>query len=225
MDKDQKVKIAPAWEPLLQEEFAQAYFRELREKVRMAYLKDRVFPHPSRMFRAFELCAPKDVRVVILGQDPYHTPGVADGLAFSSFFKNPVPPSLENIYNEIEAEFGCVCPRTPELTHWAEQGVLLLNASLTVLAGRANSHADLGWHEFTDAVIGVVSRECDHVVFLLWGNYARQKRPLIDASKHLVLESPHPSPLSAHKGFFGNDHFKKANEYLEKNGRKSIDWC
>ena len=219
-----KVKIALEWEPLLQQEFAQPYFEALREKVRHAYLSGKVFPHPSRVFRAFELCAPKDVRVVILGQDPYHTPGVADGLAFSSFPKSPVPPSLENMYKEIEVEFGCVCPRTPDLTHWAKQGVLLLNTSLTVLGGQANSHADIGWHEFTDAVIRIVSRECEHVVFMLWGNNARQKHTLIDASKHLILESPHPSPLSAHKGFFGNGHFKKANEYLDKHGRGKINW-
>src|SRR3989338_3587292 len=172
MDKDQKVKIAPAWEPLLQEEFAQAYFRELREKVRMAYLKDRVFPHPSRMFRAFELCAPKDVRVVILGQDAYHTPGVADGLAFSSFPQNPVPPTLKNIYKEIENEFGYTCEPTPDLSRFASQGVHLLNASLTVQSGLANSHALFGWHTFTNAVISIISRECEHVVFVLWGNNA-----------------------------------------------------
>lgn len=221
----EEVKIATPWRPLLEEEFVRPYFGELREKVRGAYLKRKIFPHPSRIFRAFELCAPKDVRVVILGQDPYHTPGVADGLAFSSFPKNPVPPSLLNIYKEIEQEFGCVCPRTPELTKWATQGVLLLNASLSVEGGKANSHADIGWHEFTDAVIRIISRECEHVVFLLWGNYARQKRTLIDGSKHLILESPHPSPLSAHKGFFGNGHFKAANEYLEKHGRGEIKWC
>lgn len=219
------VKLAPAWRKLLEEEFAKPYFAELREKVRKAYLSRKVFPHPRNMFRAFDMCAPKEVRVVILGQDPYHTPGIADGLAFSSFPKNPVPPSLENMYKEIEAEFGCVCARTPDLSHWAKQGVLLLNASLTVLAGKANSHADIGWHEFTDAAIRIVSRDCEHVVFLLWGNYARQKCTLIDATKHLVLESPHPSPLSAHKGFFGNGHFKKANEYLEKHNRQEIKWC
>lgn len=219
------VKIAPAWRELLEEEFAKSYFQALREKVRAAYLQGKVFPHPHNMFRAFDMCAPKEVRVVILGQDPYHTPGVADGLAFSSFPQNPVPPSLENMYKEIEAEFGCVCPRTPDLTHWAKQGVLLLNTSLTVLAGKANSHADIGWHEFTDAVIRIVSREREHVVFMFWGNNARKKRTLIDTSKQLVLESPHPSPLSAHKGFFGNGHFKKANEYLKKHNRGEIGWC
>ena len=262
--KNEEVRISKEWESLLYEEFAKPYFGELREKVRKAYMGGKVFPHPSRMFRAFDMCKPADVRVVILGQDPYHTPGVADGLAFSSFEKNPIPPSLHNIYKEIEAEFGedftiltevdeirgaGKAPkkaysdtvtesqgprneevrhfnknRTPDLTRWAEQGVLLLNASLTVASGQANSHVAFGWHEFTDAVIGTISSRCEHVVFLLWGNYAREKRTLIDASKHLILESPHPSPLSAHKGFFGNGHFKKANEYLEKHGRAVITW-
>ena len=221
---EREIKFAPEWEPLLQEEFAKPYFGELRTKVREAYLSRNVFPHPSRMFRAFEECAPNDVRVVVLGQDPYHTPGVADGLAFSSFTGNPVPPSLENIYKEIYAEFGVTTPRTPNLTHWAREGVLLLNASLTVESGLANSHVAFGWHQFTDAVINIISRDCNHVVFLLWGNYAREKRTLIDESKHCILESPHPSPLSAHRGFIGNGHFKKANAYLEKNGRGKVVW-
>lgn len=218
------VKISPEWEPLLEVEFAKPYFQDLREKVRTAYLTKKVFPPPKAMFRAFDLCAPKKVRVVILGQDPYHTPGVADGLAFSSPPNNPVPPSLRNIYKEIEAEFGKKYIMGPDLTRWAGEGILLLNASLTVESGIANSHRDMGWHEFTDAVIHMVSRECEHVVFVLWGNYARQKRSLIDSTKHLILESPHPSPLSAHKGFFGNGHFKKANEYLKKCGRGEIVW-
>jgi uracil-DNA glycosylase len=224
-ENDREVKIAPEWEPLLREEFAKPYFKELRERVRKEYLSGAVFPHPTRMFRAFDLCAPKDVRVVILGQDPYHTPGVADGLAFSSFPQNSVPPSLLNMYKEIEAEFGTTCARTPDLTRWATQGVLLLNTALTVQSGVANSHADYGWHMFTDAVIQVISNECEHVVFLLWGNNARQKHSLIDALKHCILESAHPSPLSAYKGFFGNDHFKKANEYLEQHQRGAISWC
>ena len=225
MEEEQKeVRIAPAWELLLKEEFAQPYFTELREKVRAAYISNKIYPHPSRMFRAFDMCAPKDVRVVILGQDPYHTPGVADGLAFSSFHKNPVPPSLANMYKEIESEFGIECARTPYLTNWAEHGVLLLNASLTVQSGVANSHVAFGWHTFTDAVIRMVSRDCEHVVFMLWGNYARAKRGLIDGNRHLVLESAHPSPLSVHKGFFGNNHFKMANEYLVKCGRGEIKW-
>ncbi len=219
------MKITPAWEPLLREEFAKPYFLSLRAKVRSAYLEGKVFPPPAKMFRAFDMVPPGDVKVVILGQDPYHTPGVADGLAFSSLPTNPVPPSLLNIYKEIESELGCTCPRTPDLTRWAEQGVLLLNASLTVEGGVANSHSDLGWHEFTDAVMSIVSRSQEHVVFLLWGNYARQKRGLIDNAKHLVLESPHPSPLSAHRGFLGNGHFKRANEYLKEKGRGEVVWC
>lgn len=220
-----KVAIGPEWEKLLHEEFAKPYFAILRTKIREAYLSGPVFPPPQKIFRAFDLCAPKDVRIVILGQDPYHTQGVADGLAFSSLEKNPVPPSLQNVYKEIEAELGVRCRPTPDLTHWAEQGVLLLNASLTVESGKANSHVEFGWHEFTDAVISIVSRECEHVVFILWGNYAREKRALIDTSKHLVLESPHPSPLSAHRGFLGNGHFKKANEYLTEHARGEVVWC
>ena len=163
--------------------------------------------------------------MVILGQDPYHTPGVADGLAFSSMIGNPIPPSLQNIYKEIEAEFGSTCVKSPDLTHWAEQGVLLMNASLTVESGIANSHSEIGWHEFTDAIIRIVSKTQEHNVFMLWGNYARAKRSLIDHEKHMVLESAHPSPLSVHKGFSGNGHFKAANEYLAESGRGSINWC
>ena len=219
------VRMAPHWKSLLDEEFERPYFKELRKRVREEYLSKKIYPQPSNIFRAFDLCAPEDVRVVILGQDPYHTPGVADGLAFSSFPENPVPPSLENVYKEIDREFGVTCPRTPDLTSWATQGVLLLNTSLTVRSGVANSHAELGWHQFTDAVIRVVSEHCTNVVFMLWGKNAREKRELIDAEKHLVLESAHPSPLSAYKGFFGNDHFNSANVYLKTHHRGTIDWC
>ncbi|HEY4511184.1 MAG TPA: uracil-DNA glycosylase [Candidatus Paceibacterota bacterium] len=220
----QQVKIAPAWRALLEEEFSKSYFVELSGKVREEYLKGPVFPHPSKVFRAFELVSPKDVKVVILGQDPYHTPGVADGLAFSTLARNPIPPSLLNMFKEIEAEFGTSCERNPDLTRWAKQGVLLLNASLSVRAGEANSHAEYGWNLFTDAIISALSDKCEHVVFLLWGAFAGKKDFLIDNSKHLVLKSAHPSPLSAHKGFLGNGHFKKANEYLEKSGRVPIVW-
>ena len=218
------VKIAPEWKALLEEEFQKPYFKELAEKVRGEYLRGPVFPHPSRVFRAFELTKPEDVRVVIMGQDPYHTPGVADGLAFSTLPGNPIPPSLQNMFKEIESEFGYQCERNPDLTRWATQGVLLLNASLSVRSGAANSHADIGWHAFTDAAIHAISEHCEHVVFLLWGAFAGKKEVLIDWTKHLVLTSPHPSPLSASRGFFGNNHFKLANEYLAKNGRSEIDW-
>ncbi len=218
------VKMAPEWKKLLDKEFTKPYFRELAERVRGEYLKGSVFPHPARVFRTFELTKPEDVRVVILGQDPYHTPGVADGLAFSSLPDNPIPPSLQNIFKEIEKEFGITCDKNPDLTRWARQGVLLLNASLSVKAGQANSHADFGWHVFTDAAISAISEKCAHVVFMLWGAFAGNKENSIDFAKHLVLKSPHPSPLSAHRGFFGNGHFKKANEYLSSHGRGEVDW-
>lgn len=222
--EEKKVEIEPEWEKLLYNEFAKPYFKKLRVQVREAYLKGGVFPLPQNMFRAFDECLPNDVRVVILGQDPYHTPGVADGLAFSSIPGNPVPPSLQNVYKEIAEEFHTRPRTTPDLSDWAKQGVLLLNASLTVESGKANSHVEFGWHEFTDAVIATISHECEHVVFMLWGNYAREKRSLIDGTKHFILESPHPSPLSAHRGFLGNGHFKKANEYLKKHRQSEVRW-
>lgn len=219
-----EVKIASAWKALLLAEFAKPYFKDLSERVRKEYLEGPVFPHPSNVFRAFDLVQPEEVKVVILGQDPYHTPGVADGLAFSSIDGNPIPPSLQNMFKEIEAEFGVPCERSPDLTRWAKQGVMLLNASLSVRSGQANSHAEFGWHLFTDAVIRVISEKCNHAVFMLWGAFAGKKEELIDAGKHLVLKSPHPSPLSAHRGFLGNGHFKRANEYLRQHDRTPIDW-
>ena len=217
------VQIRKEWEVLLKAEFEKPYFKDLSEKVRAEYLKGPVFPHPSKVFRAFELVAPQDVRVVILGQDPYHTPGVADGLAFSTPSENRVPPSLQNIFKELRAE-GFETKDDPDLTRWAQQGVLLLNASLSVKSGVANSHADYGWHMFTDAVIHAISETEECVVFMLWGSFARKKSVLVDGAKHLILESAHPSPLSAHNGFLGNNHFKKAKEYLKQNGKKEIDW-
>lgn len=218
------VKIAPEWKALLETEFTKPYFTDLSAKVREEYLKGPIFPHPSRVFRAFELTKPSEIRVVILGQDPYHTPGVADGLAFSTLPGNQIPPSLLNMFKEIETEFGQPCKRNPDLTRWATQGVLLLNASLSVRSGQANSHSEMGWHLFTDAVIAAISATQEHVVFMLWGAFAGKKEAMIDWGKHLVLTSPHPSPLSAHRGFFGNHHFKLANEYLKEHSRGEIDW-
>ncbi len=222
------IRLNKEWGALLKNEFAKEYFIALTEKVRHEYLSKTVFPHPKHIFRAFELCSPQNIRVVILGQDPYHTQGVADGLAFSTLPKNPVPPSLQNIFKEIEAEYGTPIDKNPDLTRWAEQGVLLLNASLSVQSGLANSHADFGWHQFTDAVIKAISENTNPpasgIVFLLWGSFAGKKAELIDNSKHLILKAPHPSPLSAHRGFLGCGHFKKANEYLERNGRGKIVW-
>ncbi len=217
------VRLNDRWKALLKNEFSKEYFTVLTEKVKEEYLSKKVFPHPKNIFRAFGMCAPKDIRVVILGQDPYHTPGVADGLAFSTLPGNPVPPSLQNIFKEIEQEYG-TCDRNPDLTRWAEQGVLLLNASLSVKRGLANSHVDFGWHQFTDAVIKTISENTEHVVFLLWGSFAQKKTDLVDSSKHLILKSPHPSPLSAHRGFLGCGHFKLANEYLREHKRGEINW-
>lgn len=221
---ESEVKIAPEWKELLSEEFKKPYFQELSEKVRDEYLAGPMFPHPSKVFRAFELVKPEEVKVVILGQDPYHTPGVADGLAFSSLPGNRIPPSLQNMFKEIESEFGIICEKSPDLTRWANQGVLLLNASLSVRSGEANSHANYGWHIFTDAVIRALSEKEEHIVFMLWGAFAAKKEDLIDWEKHLTLTSPHPSPLSASRGFFGNNHFKLANEYLKEHSRGEIDW-
>ncbi|MEK7531155.1 MAG: uracil-DNA glycosylase [Patescibacteria group bacterium] len=218
------IQFPESWKKLLAPEFEKEYFKTLTSRVRNEYLSGPVYPHPKNIFRAFAMMTPHDVRVVILGQDPYHTPGVADGLAFSTLSDNRIPPSLLNMFKEIETEFGYTCNKNPNLERWAIQGVLLLNASLSVRAGSANSHAEYGWHEFTDAVIRVISQTQEHVVFILWGSFARKKSVLINGSKHLILESPHPSPLSAHNGFFGNGHFKKTNEYLVAHGKPAIDW-
>jgi uracil-DNA glycosylase len=224
LESSEKVKIPASWKALVEEEFAKPYFSALTEKVRDEYLKEKVFPHPSKIFRAFEYFEPKDTKVVILGQDPYHTPGVAHGLSFSTESSNPIPPSLQNIFKEIELEYGSPINKDPDLSRWAKQGVLLLNASLTVKAGLANSHADYGWHQFSDAVIKALSEKHEHIVFLLWGAFAGKKEAEIDFTKHQVLKAPHPSPLSAHRGFLGCNHFKLANEYLKQNNRTEIDW-
>ncbi len=225
MTNIEQVKIPEEWKKLLAPEFEKGYFTELTQKVRDEYLKKTVYPSPQKIFRAFELCKPEDIKVVILGQDPYHTPRVADGLAFSTQQENYIPPSLKNVFQEIDSEYCKKCNHDPDLTRWAKQGVLLLNASLSVRKSEANSHADYGWHIFTDAVIKAVSENCENVVFLLWGSFAGNKAELIDQFEHCVLTSPHPSPLSAHRGFFGNNHFKLANEYLKEHGEKEIDWC
>lgn len=231
------VNIEKTWNEALQEEFQKDYFAELTRFVHAEYAQHRCYPPGEEVFNAFNLCPLPDVKVVILGQDPYHGPGQAEGLCFSVKDGVALPPSLINIFKEVKGDIGTV----PELSQvaaergvkayngslrrWAEQGVLLLNATLTVREHEAGSHQRHGWETFTDAVIRKISETQEHVVFILWGGYARSKRSLIDKTKHLILESVHPSPLSANRGgWFGNHHFSKCNEYLEANGRASIAW-
>jgi uracil-DNA glycosylase len=222
---DTGVRMEESWKAQLADEFQAPYFIELRKKVRDAYEKGaHVFPAPQNIFQAFNLCPFDAVKVVILGQDPYHGKGQAMGLSFSVPDKTVVPPSLQNIYKELHTDLGVPVPKTGDLTHWAEQGVLLLNATLTVLEGRAGSHQGLGWETFTDAVIKKVSDEKENIVFILWGRYAQSKSALIDSTKHLILKAPHPSPLSAHAGFFGSKPFSQTNDYLKAHGKTPIDW-
>lgn len=218
------VKIEQSWKALLQEEFDKPYFAELTEFVRAEYKSYRIYPPGSQIFNAFNLCPFDKVKVVIIGQDPYHGPGQAHGLCFSVNDGVPFPPSLRNIFKEINADTGAPIPQSGNLTRWATQGVLLLNATLTVREHSAGSHQRRGWETFTDSVIRIISEQKSNVVFILWGAYAQSKASLIDSSCHLVLRSVHPSPLSAHAGFFGNHHFSLANDYLVRNGFTSIDW-
>jgi uracil-DNA glycosylase len=212
------------WKPILKSEFEQPYFTKISEFLRNAYASKRIFPPKHMVFNAFGL-APEDVRVVILGQDPYHDDGQAHGLAFSVQEGVRVPPSLQNIYIEIEKEFGTEAKtRNGNLEKWAEQGVFLLNNTLTVEAHNAGSHRGLGWETFTANIVKYLNENRENLVFLLWGRDARSKRSLIDANKHLILEAAHPSPLSAHNGFFGCGHFAAANKYLEEHGLTPIEW-
>ncbi len=218
------VKIEQSWKDALRAEFDKDYFIKLTDFVRSEYKSGKqIFPEPKNIFNAFNLCPISDVRVVIIGQDPYHEPGQAHGLCFSVLPPTPVPPSLKNIYKEIESDLGRPSKTNGDLTYWARQGVLLLNATLTVRAHVAASHAGHGWEQFTDAVIRECSRR-DNIVYMLWGSYAQKKAAFVDASKNLVLKSAHPSPLSAYNGFFGNHHFSRANEYLVAHGNQPIDW-
>ncbi|HHW82173.1 MAG TPA: uracil-DNA glycosylase [Bacteroidales bacterium] len=218
------VKIESSWKEKLQGEFEKPYFETLTNFIRDEYQREKIFPPAHLIFSAFDKCPFDEVKVVIIGQDPYHNIDQANGLAFSVNEGVRIPPSLVNIYKEIEADFGKSITKTGNLEHWSKQGVLLLNATLTVKAHTPGSHQGKGWEQFTDAVIDTLSRDCSGLVFMLWGNYAQQKGKNIDANKHLVLKSPHPSPLSAHRGFFGSRHFSKANEYLVEKGKKPIEW-
>ena len=220
-----EVEIEPSWKEALAGEFDTPYFKELADFVRDEYKSATVYPPPKFIFRAFELCPFDKVKVVILGQDPYHGPGQANGLSFAVKDGMTVPPSLRNIFKEIEADIGePMKNRSGDLERWAKQGVLLLNATLTVRASSPGSHQNKGWEQFTDAVIQTLSEKREHLVLILWGNYARGKKPLIDSTKHKVIESPHPSPFSAHNGFFGSKPFSKTNAYLREHGEVPIDW-
>ena len=218
------LEMEPAWKVALTEEFAKEYFQNLIDSVEDNYLSSVVYPPLELVFNAFIKCPFTKVRVVILGQDPYHSAGQAMGLSFSLPAGVRIPPSLQNIYKEIKSDLGNVITENGNLEHWADQGVLLLNAILTVAAGKPGSHQGLGWEQFTDAVIERVSVEQKHVVFLLWGKYAQEKGKNIDTTKHLVLTASHPSPFSAYSGFFGWRDFSKCNEYLKQNGLKEIKW-
>lgn len=218
------VQIENSWKRELQEEFDKDYFRSLTEFVRGEYAQHRIYPPGSLIFNAFNLCPFDQVKVVLLGQDPYHEPGQAHGLCFSVQDGVPFPPSLQNIFKETLSDVGKPVPSSGNLSCWAQQGVLLLNATLTVREHQAGSHQGKGWETFTDAVIRILSQRKEHLVFILWGSYAQKKGSVIDPSKHLILKSAHPSPLSAYRGFFGNRHFSLANDYLTKTGQTPICW-
>ena len=219
-----QVKIEKSWQEVLQTEFDKPYFENLVGFVKQEYASRTIFPPAGQIFNAFNTCPFNNVKVVILGQDPYHGPGQAHGLCFSVNDGIQFPPSLQNIFKEITSDLGIPAPKTGNLTRWAEQGVLLLNATLTVRASQAGSHQGKGWEEFTDAVIKTISEKAENVVFILWGSYAIKKKSLINASKHCILTAPHPSPLSSYRGFFGCKHFSKTNEILKANGIEEINW-
>jgi len=218
------VRIEPSWKEVLAGEFEKDYFSILVSFVKSEYENHKVYPHPKSIFRAFDKTPFDKVKVVILGQDPYHGHGQANGLAFSVSESVAAPPSLENIYKEIADDLGKEMPNTGSLEHWAEQGVLLLNTTLTVRAGNAGSHQGKGWEQLTDAAIVELGKRRKNIVFLLWGSHAQKKGELINKRDHFVLEAPHPSPLSAHRGFFGCRHFSTANAYLIMHGKSPINW-
>ncbi|MCK9640140.1 MAG: uracil-DNA glycosylase [Prolixibacteraceae bacterium] len=219
-----EVKIEESWKSRLSNEFEKPYFHELTDFVRQEYTTKQIFPPGRLIFHAFEQSPFEKTKVVILGQDPYHGTGQAHGLCFSVPEGIELPPSLQNIFKEIGEDLGIPAPSIGNLDRWASQGVLLLNATLTVQANRAGSHQNKGWEIFTDRVIRLLAEEKEHLVFILWGSFAQKKGEFIDRSRHLVLSSPHPSPLSSYRGFFGNKHFSKTNTYLEKHGIEPIRW-
>lgn len=218
------VTINKSWKQRLNSEFEKPYFGQLVDFVKSEYSHHKVYPPGKKIFNAFDHCPFEETRVVIIGQDPYHGVGQANGLCFSVSDGIRIPPSLVNVFKEISSDLGKPIPSTGNLERWADQGVLLLNATLTVRASSPGSHQNKGWEEFTDAAIRVLNEEKENLVFMLWGSYAQKKGAIIDRGKHLVLESAHPSPFAAHRGFFGNKHFSKCNAYLEEKGLKPVDW-
>ncbi|MDR1781183.1 MAG: uracil-DNA glycosylase [Tannerella sp.] len=218
------VKIEQSWKELLADEFKKDYFVQLTDFVREEYRNTMIYPPAGLIFNAFEHCPFDRVKVVLLGQDPYHEPGQAHGLCFSVRDGATFPASLVNIFKEIRSDLGKPAPASGDLTRWADQGVLLLNATLTVRAHAAGSHQNKGWETFTDAVIRCLNAERRYIVYMLWGAYAQKKGSVIDGSRNLILKSAHPSPLAAHRGFFGNHHFSRANDYLIASGQQAIDW-
>ncbi len=218
------VKIERSWKVLLCSEFEKPYFKKLTEFVKSEYAENTIYPPEKDIFAAFDFCSFKEVKVVILGQDPYHGDGQANGLCFSVSDGIKKPPSLMNIFYEIKSNLGKEIPESGNLERWAKQGILLLNATLTVKARTPGSHQNKGWEDFTNAVIKTISDKKENIVFLLWGAYAQQKGAIIDLHKHHVLKSPHPSPFSVHRGFYGNRHFSKTNAYLQSKGMQEIDW-
>jgi uracil-DNA glycosylase len=218
------VNINETWKKKISEEFTKPYFEKLITFVKVQYSTETIYPPGKLIFNAFDKCPFDDVKVVIIGQDPYHGPGQANGLCFSVNDGVPFPPSLKNIFKEIHSDLGKSIPASGNLERWASQGVFLLNATLTVKKDAPGSHQNKGWEEFTDAIIRKVNEEKENVVFILWGAYAQKKGAIIDERKHLVLKSAHPSPFSVERGFYGNKHFSKANDYLKSKGLKEIDW-
>lgn len=219
-----EVRLEKTWKKLLREEFAKPYFQTLSDFIHREYQNETVYPPPRFIFNALDSLPVDKVKVVIIGQDPYHGPGQAHGLSFSVPEGVALPPSLQNIYKELRSDLGVAPSRSGNLDRWVKQGVLLLNATLTVRAHQAGSHQNKGWEQFTDAVIHRLAEQKNHLVFILWGNYAQKKGAFIDTVKHLVLKSPHPSPFSAHAGFFGSRPFSKTNTYLTANGLEPIAW-
>lgn len=218
------VHIGNDWDEILKGEFEKEYYKNLREFLKKEYSTQEIFPNMYDIFNALKYTSYKDTKVVIIGQDPYHNVGQAHGLAFSVKPGVQTPPSLQNMYKELKDELDCFIPNNGYLVKWSDQGVLLINTVLTVRAHNANSHKGMGWEIFTDNIIKYLSDREDPVIFLLWGANARSKKKIIDKNKHIILEAPHPSPLSAYRGFFGCGHFKKANEILEEMGKEKIDW-